>query len=188
MKKNWSLIVGVAIPILMIILVALSIYVPVLFAKPTTKFLYYTSDTYDYYYNDRYAVENGKLVLIPYKQRDTVEDTRFPSVKDPEVSLEIPKAVLHLFVYDPVANASQEITFEEGQKLRLESRVESPEGYTLSQGSYGGDIFDLFGGGYHDYNTWYLQKGTVNKKITLEQSASGYRYYNNIQFLGWIIQ
>ncbi len=59
-KKNIPLIVGIAIPLVMIILVGASIYIPRLYVKPQTNFLYQTGG--DYYTSREYVVDNGTLV------------------------------------------------------------------------------------------------------------------------------
>ena len=63
-KKNIPLVVGLAIPVLMILFVAGSIYIPRLFA-PEPKFNFVYSSGEDYYYgslNNYYSVKNGKIV------------------------------------------------------------------------------------------------------------------------------
>ena len=59
-KQDLSLIIGIAIPFLMILVVAASIYLPGLFAPaPTCRFLYAAGD--DYYQGSQYVVERGRL-------------------------------------------------------------------------------------------------------------------------------
>ena len=58
--RNPSLVIALAIPLLMIALIAASIYLPGLFAPPPAfNFLYVTGD--DYYGEPTYVVENGVL-------------------------------------------------------------------------------------------------------------------------------
>ena len=59
-KKNIPLILGLSIPILMILFVAGSIYLPGLFVQPKFNFLYAMGD--DYYYGRHYSVQNGRLI------------------------------------------------------------------------------------------------------------------------------
>lgn len=60
-KKHITLVVGISIPILMILFVAASIYLPGLFIQPKFNFLY-ACDHYYYGDHDQYSVRNGKLV------------------------------------------------------------------------------------------------------------------------------
>ena len=118
-KKNISLIVGIAIPIFMIILIVVSIYLPSLFApEPQFNFLFVTGDSYGL--NRQYGVKNGRLVKYEIKHTEhyTPRDAKF-------------------FVYDVSRNTDQEISFEEAQKLKLDSSVKSPDGYKVVYGSRG---------------------------------------------------
>jgi len=75
-KKNVSLIVGIAIPILMICLIAVSIYLPLLFAPaPQFNFLYVAGDSYSHY-----GVKNGSLVKneVKYPEHRTPINPRSP--------------------------------------------------------------------------------------------------------------
>ena len=62
-KKNIPLIVALAIPILMIVLTAGSIYLPSLFVKPTSDFIYLIGG--NYCYGKQYFVQGGRLAYAP---------------------------------------------------------------------------------------------------------------------------
>ena len=158
-KKNVSLIVGIAIPILMIVLVAISIYAPALFAPaPRTDFLYITD--YNHYQEQEYVVENGKLV-----KRE---------VKYPE--LYTPRAV-RIFLHNTSANEDKELSFEEAQKLKLNANVTSPDGYEVVYGNRDGDFFPFFFSGGTDYNAMYLKGHNTSKKLNL-LSPNEEQYYH----------
>ena len=100
-KKNVSLIIGIAIPIFMIFLIAVSIYLPSLFAPaPQYNFLYVTEDSYGR--GRQYEVENG--VLVKY-------EVKYPEHYTPRAA--------RLFIHDVSRNTDQEVSFEEAQKLKL---------------------------------------------------------------------
>ncbi|MFH1903771.1 MAG: hypothetical protein ABIK20_06975 [Candidatus Omnitrophota bacterium] len=158
-KKNISLIVGIAIPVLMIFLVAVSIYLPALFAPaPRFNFLYVTGGDYDQ--NRQYVVENGVLKYL----KDTPGGARF-------------------FVHDVSSNESKEVSFKEVRKLKLDANAKSPDGYEVICGSAEG----LFPFDYSNYDEVYLKGHHASKKLNLQYPAADYRYYRNrTRFLGWI--
>lgn len=170
-KKNITLVLGISIPILMILLVAGSIYLPGLFIHPKYSFLYVSGD--DYYYNNgqRYFVENSRLKKNEITQP---EDTNnYP-----------PRGEAKLFIHDVAKNESKEIFFEEAQKLNLDTNNTSPDGFEVVYGGGEGGIFPFFYSGGTDYNARYLKGHNVSKKINVQLSGS--YYYNNFRFLGWL--
>lgn len=167
-KKNVSLIIGIAIPVFMIFLIAASIYLPHLFAPaPQYNFLYVIEDGYGQY--RQYGVENGVLVKyeVKYPEHHTPRDAR-------------------LFMYNISKNTDQEISFEEAKKLKLDANVKSPDGYEVAYGSSEYGVFPFFFSGGHDYNTMYLKGHNASKKLELQSSNDGRYYYRNRRFLGWI--
>jgi hypothetical protein len=181
MRKNLPLIIGLAIPLLMIAFVAISIYVPSWFANPQYSFIYTVKDNYNMY-GDRYFVQNGAIAkeTIPYP---VSTDSRYPTEKYPETKS-------YLYIFDIKSKTAKEISLDEAKKLSLINDLVSPDGYKLEQGTNDSGVFELFGG-YDRYTSkWYLRNGAMNKEIMLQFPASvsdRYYYYNdNFQFLGWI--
>ncbi|MDE2439283.1 MAG: hypothetical protein KGN01_07890 [Patescibacteria group bacterium] len=168
-KKNITLIVGISIPVLMILFVAASIYLPGLFVQPKYNFLYVSGDDYYYYNQYQYSVQNGKLVRN--------EITR------PEGQTYPPQRDVKLYVYDVAKNESKEISFAEAQNLNLDSSNVSPDGFEVTYGSRGDGFFPFFFYSGTDYNNRYLKGHNVSKKLNLQLSGS---YYNNFRFIGWI--
>ena len=168
-KKDISLIIGIAIPILMIVLVAASIYLPSLFSPPPRfNFLYVTDD--GYYQGQQYVVERGTLVKqgVIYPERYTPRAAR-------------------LFVHDVVKNESKEISFEDAQRLHLDPSGKSPDGFEVVYGSREDGIFPLFFFTSTDYNTIYMKGHNASRKLDLpSKTAEGYYYNSRFRFLGWI--
>lgn len=168
-KENLALIAALAVPVLMIILVALAIYVPRSWAKPQYDFIYTTE--YNYYY--RFSVINGSLVI------DQTPDPSVPSpepisrpVKDPFETI-VPKVFLHHTDTD----TNEEITLDRAKALKLIGDQKSPDGFEVTRGDSG----PLFFGG-NNYNTFYLNGHHLSKKITLMSSNQ----YNDFHLIGWI--
>ena len=162
-KQNLSLIFGISIPILMIVFVALSIYIPRLFAEPPQyDFLYYVTDTHfaSEHPESYYTVRQGYIDFI-----DNNPDENFEKRS-------------RIFRHDVSENESFEMSYEDARYLELDASYESPDGYELVN-SYGGDIL------YIDisYDELFLKGHNVSTEMNLFNTNI---YYNQFNFLGWI--
>jgi len=162
--KNISLIVGLAIPILMILIVALSIYVPAIFSpQPQYNFLYVSGD--DYWGGRQYEVQQGRLGKREVKHPDNYTP-----------------GVVRIFIHDVKTNESKEITFEEAQQLYLNSNSKSKDGWEVVYGSGGDGFFPFFYSGTNRHDI-YLQGHNTSKKLNLQHDKT---YYRQARFLGWL--
>ncbi|MDD5585188.1 MAG: hypothetical protein PHV55_09070 [Candidatus Omnitrophica bacterium] len=168
-KENLPLLIGLLIPLLMIIFVMVSVYVPTLLTQPKCNFVYASGG--DYYILGSYAVQSGKLIKNEVKYPD----------KYPERTPIEPK----LYICDVVSNTTREISFEEAQRLNLSSAQKSPDGFEISSGSEDYSIFSLFfqRGGY--YGDKYIRGHGIAKRLNLHKE-DGY-WYHNYRFIGWVI-
>jgi len=173
-KKNITLIIGVAIPILMILFVAGSIYLPALFIKPQVNFLYSIGGYSSYYYETghQYSVRGSKLTE---SQPRPVQSQYQPPQKPEDATL---------YIYDVVKKESREISFQEAQKLNLDGNLISSDGFEIVYGSRGESFFPFFFGTGTDYNVRYLRGHNVSQKLNLQLNESS--YYNQFDFLGWV--
>lgn len=165
MKKHIPLILALAIPILMIIFVAASIYLPGIFFKPKYDFIYLVGDSY---YSQEYGEKNNKLVYNP-KLRDYYS----------------PPTETKIFYYDINQNKSREISFAEAQILNLDSNSQSPDGFQIVYGSSESGVFPFFFYTNRDYNSRYIQGHNVSRKLNINLARN---YYDQFQFIGWIIR
>jgi hypothetical protein len=182
MKKNLPLVVGIALPVVFVIVISIVLFVPSFFIKPQHDFLY-TTDEREYYYNynpeyqNTYEVENGSIVVVP----NTV-NSNSNSNSDSDIPLkgETPT----LYRYDIETNTSHQITLEEAKNLSLDPGPSSPDGYAVSY-HYGHDgIFELFGSD-NDNNGHYISKGNARKRLAT-LSGDTYRSYGYFKLIGWI--
>lgn len=165
-KIDFSLLVAILIPILMILFVAGSIYLPGFFVKPKYSFLYY----YEGNYSIRYVVKDGSLAKI--EPTEEQKKYKYYNGIDPT-----------LFLYDAVKNESKEVSFEYAKTFTLDSNSKSPDGFTIEYGNRSGDgFFPFFFYSGTDYNTRFLKGNNVSKKINLRTDGS----YYNFHLLGWI--
>lgn len=189
-QSKIPLIFALAIPFIMVVLIALSIYVPRLFATPPQyDFLYVINDSEmpytviegKFYYSPIYRVENGKLVqrLTPY----------------PESSPDFPKPVPvypqtepKLYFHDVGENKSREMTFAKAQELSLDPSIMSPDGFEVRE-DYGAEgVFPLFFGSSREYGARYLVGDYYSEKLNLVKSNTDRYYPYNLRFLGWVSQ
>jgi hypothetical protein len=188
-KKNFALLLAFSLPIILILGIAVSAYLPSFFISTSYNFIYATcSDGRDYYYSDHcndylskhYAVVNNKLVenYVDMAQYTNKNDSTNPSEK----------YTGRIFLYDTKKNESREITLTEAQTLTLNNLLTSPDGITVSSDySYSGSSdFFPFGGGHSSYG-YYLTKGKSKSKINLINNSDRYYYQNNFQFVGWVL-
>ncbi len=161
--KNWSLIVGIAVPILMILFVAVAIYLPGLFNKPSFDFIFATNN----YYQSSYTVTGGKVIKLPP-----------PATEKSSPYIAPPITEAKLFYYDIKSNKVSEITLEQANKYSLDTNVESADGYEVTNGSYGGDFFPF--GGSRDYGV-YIKGHGFARKLNIGNGS-----YYDFKFLGWV--
>lgn len=175
-KKNLPLYIALAVPVLMIILVAAFIYLPGIGQKPKYNFLYVSgNNVYDYGYNNYgYMVKNSQLIYVPQPASSSAYyNNQIQTQEQP-----------HFYLYDTVRNVATELTFDQAKTYNLDPTNTSPDGYTVQQGngSSGGDLF--FGSAPSDYNSWFIKGHNRSTKLKLKTVSSTYNYYN-FRFLGW---
>lgn len=168
-KKNLTLFIGILVPVLMIIFVAASIYLPGIFVQPKYNFLYISGNDSYFYSQFQYIVENEQLIKSQNKL--------------PEEQIYYQKEVIKIYYYDVNKNESREINFEEAQKFKIDSNNISPDGFEVVNGTQGGGFFPIFYYSNGDYNNLYLKGHNVSKKLNL--ILNGARY-DNFRFIGWI--
>lgn len=168
-KQNFPLIIGFAIPLLMIAFIIASVYLPTFFSEPKYKFLY-ASGT-DYYNENSYTVTKGYVAKMP-----------IPTPVEPFVSV---APTPQLFIHDIKTNHSTPIPFEKAQTIKVDPNKESPDGYEVKPG-HANEGFFLFGTSVRDTNTYFIVGHNVSKKLNLK--TFDIKYYNSIQFIGWIVQ
>ncbi len=191
LKENITLIIGLAIPVLMMLIIMAVVYVPAWLhptPPPTQDFVYGVGDnivftpstggmSYPYPYKGvwskyHYQVIAGKLTKVDagplpegYEKMPTIDQE--------------PK----FYVYHVVTKQSEPLTFAEASVLTLDTSARSSDGFTVVRGSTrGGQFFPFFYDGRSDYNKIHLQKQNYNEDITLNLPES---YYQDF-FIAWV--
>lgn len=173
-KNNFPLIFGISIPILMVIFVALSIYLPQLFVKAQYNFLYVVGDNNCYV--DRknvqiYSVANNRVVKNI--SSDALQNCLAGTMPQPKV-----------FLYNVTSNTAMEVNVDGINNMFVDPSQRSPDGFEIVQGTYNGGFFPFFYYSGSDHNSRYLSGHNFSKKLNIQQQA-GYSYYNFI-LLGWV--
>lgn len=171
-KNNLPIIFGISIPILMVIFVVLSIYIPQLFIKPQYNFIYVTGDNNCFV--DRknvqiYSVANNKIVK-------NVSDESFQNC----IAGTMPQP--KLFLYNVADNTNTEVLVGGINNLFIDSSQRSPDGFEIVQGSYSGGFFPFYFYSHSDYSSRYISGHNFSKKLNIQPEGS----YYNFALLGWV--
>lgn len=164
-KKNITFILALLVPLLMILLIVASIYLPRIFIDPPQyDFLYSVNNNS---IDGKYFIENGKIV-----EREQVieEDEKY----------RYPIGDSKLFFYDIEKNKSREISFEEALSFNLDSRIISPDGFEVVYGERISGLFFSSSG----LDSLYIKGHGLSQKLNL---GINYSYYYGFKFIGWVI-
>lgn len=184
-KKNFVLLLAFSLPVVLVLVVALSVYLPSRFLSTRYDFVYTacTDGATMYYYNCghftpvQYEVRDGKLGVVPVDPQQDANGNGVPDVQE--------QASRRLFLHDTKKNESTEITLDQAKALQLSGLLTSPDGVLVSSGYSSSGDFLLFGGG-STYG-YYLTKGKAKSELHLIGSANRSYYDRDFQFVGWVL-
>jgi len=178
MKKNLPLIVGIALPIIFIIIMSVVIFVPTMFVNPQYNFLYTLNDSYYAYnqgYRNSFSVVKGQVVPVPIPgNADISNPQRSASMAD----------YPPLYVYDVKSNTSHAVTLDQARTFVLDPGPSSPDGYTVAYEYNDAGIFDLFGS--RSNSGYFIEKGSSRKILTGMTANNMWSYSGNFKLIGWI--
>lgn len=184
MKTNhWPLIIGIALPIIFIIIIALVAFTPSFYIKPAHNFIYSQEPTYDYSYDysygkyqNTYKVINGRIALQPLATSSRYGyDTGAALTYAPT-----------LYLYDVKTDTTREISFEEAKGYTVDVGPASVDGYTVSYQYGHSGIFELFGSNNENRGYFIMKDGHKKKLEGFVQSGYSYSSYGQFRFIGWI--
>jgi hypothetical protein len=173
-KQHLPLIVGIALPIVFIIIMALVIYLPNISITPAYNFIYSDESGYDYGYSQyqwSYSVQNKKIVV----SENIIKNSNIAYKAD------YPK----LYLYDVHNNTSHEISIDEASKYAVDPGPSSPDGYTIKYEYSNNGIFDLFGSSYGD-SGYYIEHENGKKRLAGVQSTDRYSSPYYFKLIGWV--
>ncbi len=190
-KENLVLVVGLTLPLLLILLFFVATVIPKALSTPPQYEMLFTTMRYDYQNPPDcdldFTVKNQKLMVksrkIDHQQRMGYHtkllmayDGKTETVR--EISIDITQAA-------QIADG-KEALLQETNDWIIDASPVSPDGYKLDLPSYrsSGLVGDIFGGG-HRNNAYRLKKDSIAYRIP---DTQGVYYYNQMQFVGWVIK
>ena len=185
-QKNLPIITGVILLVLVIAVIIGIAIVPQLIYKPSYSFIYTYGERYDYSYTrfqeyTGYQVDDNRVTeRVQYLSTEQVNNAP-QVVKTPYKE--------QLYYYDVEKNSSRQISYEEAQQFTVDPNSVSPDGFELSVGNQVSG-FMMFVDVSRDYGSYYLTGHNSRHKVNLIKSnVDDYYYsYNNLKFLGWVIE
>ncbi|MCK5017151.1 MAG: hypothetical protein KAS32_08770 [Candidatus Peribacteraceae bacterium] len=186
-KENFAVILAFVLPVVLILVVGSSVYLPSLFVNTDYNFVYVSCS--DGMNNNRYYCNNHLNNLYTTKDNRMVKNIISPSVDSdndgiPDIEEDY---TVRIFLHNTKKNETREIPFKEAETLTLNSLLTSPDGVIVS-GIYdrNSEFISLFGSS-SSYG-YYLTKGNSKRKINLiNQNNNRYYYQNNFKFIGWVL-
>src|SRR3989344_243980 len=173
--SNISLIVGLAIPVVMVLAIAAAVLLPGRNINPTTDFIYatgsytsYTTRNGDTVTQHDLTVKNGVLTDTEQSYRAANNYPPYPYEKE---------SLPHIYLQNTQENTNRELTLEQAKKFKLSSETTSPDGFTVSFGRRSYGVFPFFfDGGPDNSEHAYLSNQTASKEISLASDASKNMY------------
>ena len=185
-KENLVLVIGLALPVLLIVLFFVATVIPKMNSTPPQyEVLFsvqdYTSQNKQDYILD-FKVKDKKLMV---KSKKTDEKNYYNNYKK-------------LMAYDSKTEVMREISIDANQlidggeillaetkNMTIDTAMQAPDGYMLENQGYSGTglVGNLFGGGYRNHG-YRLKKGNVGYKINTQQNNY---YYDQLSFIGWVV-
>ncbi|MDZ7611719.1 MAG: hypothetical protein U5L10_03065 [Candidatus Moranbacteria bacterium] len=182
-KNNYIIIIAFALPILLIVSVALFTYIPTFLVSTDYNFLYATcqkndSNYYDRdcekYIQNRFEVQNNRLTV------DGISDVKNNNQLINIFEVSDGSYDVRFFLHNTEKDESREIPLERALEYKLSGLITSPDGYSVSYEYNRGADFIFFDGG--SSRGYYLKKGNGEKKLNLINDRRG-----NFKFIGWIL-
>lgn len=185
-KENLVLVIGLALPVLLIVLFFVATVIPKMNSTPPQYEVLFSVQDYSNQIQKEYNVD--------FKVKDKQLMIKAKKVDDKNYSYNHKK----LMAYDAKTEVMREITFddskfsdgaemvlEETQNMTIDTAMVAPDGYMLENQHYSnnGLVGGLFGGGQN--SGYRLKKGSVGYKINSVQN--NYNYYQ-LSFIGWIVK
>lgn len=180
-----SLIVGLALPALMVAIIAGLVFLPSKLLDPTVDFIYvagpypsYTTRSGDIVTQHDLSIKDGKLTdtTTSYESRDA-----YPPIYPQDKSF-----TPRFFIHYTTSNTNEEIPYDKVRTLSLSPDRKSPEGFSLTFGKQSYGVFPFFFDNPSSDDRAYLSADRGSKEITLISDTSINRY--DLQLVGWVLQ
>ena len=186
-KENLVLVIGLALPLLLIVLFFVATVIPKMVSTPPQYEVLFSVQGYGYQNKPDYTVDfkvKNQQLMVKVKKTDS-KDNYYNSKK--LMAYDAKTEVMREIAID----ASQlsdgaEMLLEETKNMTIDAAMVAPDGYVMENQHYGnnGLIGGIFGGGGRN-NGYRLKKGSVGYKINNMQNNY---YYDQLHFIGWVVK
>jgi hypothetical protein len=177
MKKNLPLIIGIALPILFILVISLVIFLPSMSIKPAHNFLYTNENPNNYGYDNRYkntyevdSVGHIGLISVPVRNNPYNEPIVYKGDTPP------------LYLYDVQADTTRQVSLDEANAMQYVRGPSSPDGYTVTYSRSNDGILEIFGSSRDE--GYMITKGNGQKRLSGLQTTQ--YYYGDLNLVGWV--
>lgn len=197
MKQNTKIFIGLALPIVVVLIVLGSVLIPKLFFNPVYDFVYGVGGQCDNNVCSISSYYDRQSGWYPYKVVDgkIVKDTHFPTVttyeyiNDKSVPIKKPVEVSkypELYIYHVATDTFARLSEAEIAQLKVSNGGSAPDGTVVTNNErYNrGIVGEILGGGYSSEGL-YLKNGSYTKKIIVKNGGDSY-YSRDFNFLGWV--
>ena len=186
-KENLVLVIGLALPVLLIVLFFVATVIPKMYSTPPQYEVLFSVQDYGYQnkpdYTIDFKVKNQQLMVNAKKTDDKNNYYNSKKLMAYDAKTEVMREIS--------IDASQfadgaEILLAETKSMTIDTAMVAPDGYLMENQHYGnsGLIGGLFGSGGRN-NGYRLKKGSVGYKINTLQNNY---YYDQLHFIGWVIK
>ena len=186
-KENLVLVIGLALPVLLIVLFFAATVVPKMYSTPPQYEVLFSVQDYGYQNKPDYTIDfkvKNQQLIVKIKKTDN-KDSYYNSKK--LMAYDAKNEVMREISID-ASQFSQdaEILLEETKNMTIDTAMVAPDGYVMETQHYGnnGLVGGLFGGGGRN-SGYKLKKGNVGYKINTLQNKY---YYDQLNFIGWVIR
>jgi len=197
LQKHISLVLGLAIPILVVALTFIIVAFPQLFAKETPQFdfVYAAGDQIVFpdmvrtYPDMAYPIKSAQSGIPKYTYQ-VVEGKIVQVNTSTSTLIDFPGAVfieptVRFYLHHVIANTSVPITPQDAMQYKLNTSKIAPDGFEFIHGRTYGSVFPFFYNSEDGYKHVYVKKGPVVKEMRLNLIDED--YYQDF-FVGWIVQ
>jgi hypothetical protein len=186
-KENMVLVIGLALPVLLIVLFFAATVIPKMVSTPPQYEVLFSVQDYNYQnkldYIIDFKVKNQQLMVKVKKTegKDNYYNSKKLMAYDPKTEL-MREITIDASQFDD----DDEILLEETKNMTIDTAMAAPDGYMMESQRYGnnGLVGGLFGGGGRS-SGYRLKKGSVGYKINTLQNNY---YYDQLHFIGWVLK
>ena len=186
-KENLVLVIGLALPLLLIVLFFVAAVLPKSMGAPPQHEMLFTTMKYEYESSPDFlldfSVKNKQLLVKARKNDDKGKNFSSKKLMAYDGKTE---TVREIAIDTSKLADGAEVLLEETKNFSIDTSAVSPDGYVLDGPNYSGNglVGGLFGGGYRN-SGYRLKKGNIGYKLA--NTPVDY-YYDQVKFIGWVVK